>query len=238
MKTLIAILSILLMTASCFAQTVELKKTITESEITFLQMSFDQIAKSDQEYRSPISNNTLDSELNHKIDSVFNTAGIEAGIAYKKSLNLKLPKSVKDSLWDLQHEIDYKNHLILRGVFATYGWIPESIVKENNFVQILLLMHPPKDWNPETYRDTYFAFLKKEVAAGRMPAETCAKFYDNITGKILKRPQLYGTNMQFDIKTNKVLPPGIISLDQTNQARINLGLPELKDGEYRIVAED
>lgn len=34
-------------------------------------------------------------------------------------------------------------------------------------------------------------------------------FYENITGKILKQPQLYGTNQQFNAKAKKVMPPDI-----------------------------
>ena len=214
--------------------TFNLKKEVTGEEVKLLQQLFENISESDQKYRRYISSETLDDKLIEEMDAVYDSLGIEAFFKYRSSLNLKLDQVTKDSLWGLQHEIDLANHLALRGVFATYGYLPETLLKEKEYVQLLLLMHPPKDWNIQKFHADYSELLMGEVEAGRMPAKTYATFYDNIKAKILREPQLYGTNEQFDPKTNKVLAPVIENLAQTNEARTAIGLPTLKEGEYRL----
>jgi hypothetical protein len=135
----------------------------------------------------------------------------------------------------LQHAIDLKNHLTLKGIFDTYGFLSKELLGEKHYVQLILLVHPPKDWDVPTYLAEYSALLSEEVQAGRMPAITYATFYDNIKGKILREPQLYGTNQQYDPATQKVMPPGIVDLKKTNDARTAIGLSPLVAGEYRIL---
>lgn len=216
------------------AQEIKLKKETTPSELELLKQVFKEISITDQLYRAPLSSETLDTILLAKIDSVFDNHGVEEGFQYRTSLNLSLSEKVKDSLWQLQHQIDFKNHQILRGIFSNYGFIPKEIIEEHNYVQILLLMHPPKDWDVTIYLEKYSKLLMPEVKAGRMPAKTYANFYDNMKAKILRLPQLYGTNKQFDPAEQKVLPPIIENLEKTNRARKEIGLPILKDGEYRL----
>ena len=213
-----------------------IKKEISNSELDFITKTFKEIKETDQLYRGPIAKETLDKTIIAKIDSVFDSQGIEAGLNFEASLNLEMPPEIKDSLWQLQHTLDFRNHMYLRGILEEYGWISEELVKDNNYIQILLLMHPPKDWVIPEYLENYSALLKQEVFAGRMPAKTYAMFYDNIKGKILREPQIYGTNQQFDSKTGKILPPGIKDLKESNKARKEIGLPLLKKGEYRIVS--
>ncbi len=220
-----------------FGQDIILKKKITPQEQVYIQEVFQKIAVDDQLYRNYISKGTLDETIAAQIDSVYNTHGILEGIKYEKSLNLELPKATVDSLWRLQHGLDLANHFILRGVFETYGWIPESVVEECNYVQSLLLVHPPGHWDVRTFLLDYGSLLKKEVIAGRMPARAYASFYDNIKVKILQEPQLYGTNQQFDAKTKSILPPQIADLESANKARADLGLPSLQVGEYRLLGE-
>ena len=218
------------------AQVENLKKATTASEVEYITKTFEEISRTDQLYRNPLAKGTLDRSIIHLIDSMYDADGIQAGLIYEKSLNLKIPEHVKDSLWELQHVLDFRNHLYLRGIFETYGWVSEDVVKEKNFVQLLMLMHPPKDWEIPLYLETYTAMFLEEVESGRMPAKTFAMFYDNIKGKILREPQLYGTNQQFDPETNTILPPGIENLEASNEARRKIGLPDLKEGEYRTIS--
>ncbi|MEN0049303.1 MAG: hypothetical protein AAF806_19745 [Bacteroidota bacterium] len=213
------------------------KKTISPSEKAMIEKIFQEISRTDQLYRNPLSKGTTDEKIITQIDSVFDNEGIEAGLSYEKSLNLSLPKAIEDSLWGLQHIIDLQNHLTIKGLWNTYGYIPKEVVEEKNYVQILLLVHPPKDWDIPTYLEEYAAFLLEEVKAERMPAKVYAQFVDNIKGKILREPQLYGTNQRFDAKTNAVLPPDIKNLEESNAARQAIGLPLLKEGEYELVIE-
>jgi len=189
----------------------------------------------DQKYRSELTYGTTDPEILAKIDEVCESDGVEACIKYYRSLDLSLEESVRDSLSRLQNTLDFQNHMTIRGIWERYGWIGEDIAKDNNGIQILLLMHPPygRELIP-AYHKEYADLLIEEVKAGRMPAKTYAMFYDNILGKILRKPQLYGTNMKFDVETNKVLPPGIADIEVTNAARQEIGLDPLVEGEYRI----
>ncbi|MDW3646227.1 MAG: hypothetical protein R8P61_04115 [Bacteroidia bacterium] len=219
---------------SLIGQDFQLKKEVSEDEIAYLQEVIQEMSETDQQYRNYIANETMDDKIIEQMNAVYDKDGIEAYMKYTKSLNLSMDKDLKDSLWVLQHQIDIKNHLTLRGIFDTYGFLPEALLGKNTYVQLLLLMHPPKDWDPAEYLEEYTVIFKEEVKAERMPPETFAKFYDNIKAKILREPQLYGTNQQFDMKTNKVLPPIIEDVNKSNKARKAIGLPLLAEGEYRL----
>lgn len=235
MKYLITICLSTFCLQNTFAQTTALKKSYTEEELVLLDEIFNEMMVKDQEYRTLISNNTLDKNISYKIDSVFNQCGIAEGFAYKKSLKSeKLPQSTLDSLWKLQHKNDLNNHLILKGVFETYGYIPEEIIGESYTIQIMVLMHPPGNWDIASYHKSYSELLFPEVLNKRMPAKIYAIFYDNMLTKILDKPQLYGTGKHFDSRTKKELPAIIENIDKTNEARITIGLAPLEEGEYRL----
>ena len=221
----------------CFytsSYTQDFKKPVSDDEIQYLTQAFATMQEADQRYRSYLTYETLDDQLIAKIDSLMEADGIEAGFAYVHSLNLSLPEASKDSIHELQHQLDFQNHLMMRGIWEIYGYIPEELVSEHNYIQLLLLVHPQKNWDIPSYHTAYAELLLPEVKAGRMPAKTYALFYDNILGKILRKPQLYGTNEMYSREQGKVLPPLIGDLEEANQAREELGLPQLKEGEYRL----
>jgi len=236
MKTLKCICCIFLCLSftSLSAQEIKLKKEITDNEIAFIQEIFKNINISDQKYRSYLMYETMDEAILHTTDSLMNKVGIKEGMKYVRSLNLSLSKEVKDSLNQLQNQIDLQNHMTLRGILETYGFIPESIIKEKNYVQKVMLLHPPSEWDVREFQQDYSKLLIEEVKIGRMPAKAYASFYDNMLCKILDEPQLYGTNLQFDPKSGKTLPPIISSLATANEARKAIGLPILKEGEFRL----
>lgn len=219
---------------SAFGQSYPLKQEVGEAEIQLLRKLAHEMTITDQQYRNYLAKNTLDESIIARIDSVFDSEGIEAGILYEKSLKLTMETALKDSLWELQHAIDFTNHLTLRGIFESYGYLSKDILGEDHYVQILLLMHPPKDWNVEGYLAEYSELLLPEVRANRMEAREYASFIDNMKGKILRQPQLYGTNFEFDAKSRSVQPPTIADLEESNAAREAIGLPPLQEGEYRL----
>jgi len=223
-----------LLAVSLSAQEVKLKKEISENEITYIQGIFNNISITDQKYRGYLTHETTDDQIIAKIDSLLNNVGVEEGLMYAKSLNLSLSQEVKDSLIVLQNQIDLQNHMIIRGIWDTYGFIPKSIIEEKNYVQHLLLLHPPGEWDVRKFQQEYATMLIEEVKVGRMPAKSYASFYDNMLAKILREPQLYGTNEQFDPEQGIILPPIIKDLEEANEARVAIGLPELKEGEYRL----
>lgn len=231
-KPLIVLL--IIQSFSVLGQTLHQETDLSSDEITYLQQIVEKMAINDQKYRKYIGHETLDDNIITKIDSVFENHGMQESISYEESLNLSLSKEVSDSLWRLQHQLDFENHLLLRGMLNAYGYLPKSILKDKHYIQVLLLLHPPKDWDVRLYQKTYSELFLREVKEGRMSAKSFANFYDNMQAKILREPQLYGTNQQFDPETNSILPPMIKSIEETNNARKEIGLPPLKEGEYRI----
>jgi len=235
MNKLVLVLSLLIVFQTSKAQKVRAELSVEEVE--FVQSTFNDIKKSDQLYRPILSAGTLDPTKLAKLDSLYKGDDVLAVFEYKKSIPDELTKPQRDSLSKLQRQLDFTNHMIMRGIWDRYGWISKEVIEENNFVQILHLLHPPLEKNqiPE-YTENYKAKLLPEVKAGRMPAKTYASFIDNMLGKILREPQLYGTNGQFNPETNEILPPMIKDLSESNTARKALGLPPLKEGEYRIAS--
>lgn len=217
-----------------FAQDIILKKEYSQTELEQIKSILEEIDERDQMYRNFIANETLDLSVIQKIDSVFNHCGIQEGFMYRKALNLKLPEQVKDSLWQLQHINDIKNHMTLKGLLNTYGFIPEALIGDAYVTQMVLLLHPPTEWKIEDYHKNYAALLLPEVRAGRMTAKYYATFYDNMLVKIMNKPSLYGTGKHFDFKSKKELPAIINDVNQTNKARAEIGLVPLKLGEYRL----
>lgn len=223
----------------CFSIVAQNPKTnLVEEDIQFIQTCFNNIIKSDQICRLKMSAKTLDPVKIAKLDSLNEHADMEEVIQYRASLQNELTKEQKDSLINLQRQIDFTNHMVIRGIWDRYGWISEEVIKENNFVQQLLLLHPPHDVSqiPE-YLENYKAKLILEVEAGRMPAQFYAQFVDNILGKILGKPQLYGTNGIYDVETNSIKAPKIANIDDTNSARVALGLSALRKGEYTLIEQ-
>jgi len=222
------------MTGVIHSQT--LKLPAEDLEIKYISEIFNDISIADQKYRGYLQHKTTDEAILQRIDSVYNQVGIQEGFVYEKSLKLSMDKAIRDSISMLQRVLDFKNHIMLRGLIDTYGVIPESIIEEKNYVQTLLLLHPPAEWDIPTYHENYAEKLLVEVHAGRMEAKDYAAFYDNILTKILKKPQLYGTGKRIDFKTNSELPPIISDIDKSNAARSAIGLPALKKGEYVLAS--
>jgi len=230
---LIAATILMMICQKSFAQEYNLKKDVTEHELELIKKTVKLIIEKDQMYRKYIASETLDDKILNDIDNAFDSLGIAEGFAYRKKLNLKLDKAVKDSLWKKQHLLDFQNHITIRGLIETYGYLSEEVIGKDDYVQFIVLVHPPVDWNVEEYRDSYSQLLKDEVFSGRMTPKFYAQFYDNMNCKILKKPQLYGTNKVFDFKTNSELPPVIKNINETNEARSEIGLEPLMQGEYR-----
>lgn len=224
MRTLLFILAFLAFKSS--AQTN--MDHLSETEIQRLSLLLEHIAERDQQCRSFLHYQTLDQELINEIELVFEEQGIEAGFRYQQAKNLQLPATQVDSLWKVQHQLDLENHLLLRGLWTQYGFLPDSLTGDFAYVQTIVLLHPPVDWEVETYLREYQSFLIKEVEAGRMPPIKYAQFVDNIRAKILKWPQIYGTNQVFNPATAKVEAPIMEDLEACNQARSAIGLPPLE----------
>jgi len=233
MKNLLIIILITFSIQMIHGQNVRADLSLQEVEL--IQETFNSIIGSDRLYRLKLKAGTLDNIILAKLDSLYNGDDISALLKYQSSITDELTTTQRDSLNKLQRQLDFTNHMIMRGIWDRYGWISKDIIEENNGIQTLLLLHPPiaKD-QIVAYTENYKIKLLPEVKAGRMPAKSYASFIDNMLCKILDKPQLYGTNGQFDRQTKTLLPPLISNLEESNKARKNLGLLLLKEGEYRI----
>jgi hypothetical protein len=187
----------------------------------------------DQRYRSIVSLGTLKKELIDKNNEMSETASLEEYMEFLKSIKKDITQQQTDSLWKLQHKLDYNNYLNLKLIINKYGYPSKERlgVSEDIFP---ILLHPPIELNPKDYLNEMENLLIKEVYAKRMEANQFAMFVDNIKVKILKEPQIYGTNIPFNFDTMKLGLPIIIDIKTTNKKRKRIGLPELKEGEYLI----
>lgn len=208
---------------------------LSESDKAYLIKELDQMLEDDQKYRTPLSLGTLDEAIIAEDEEKSKTLDIEAYMAYRNSLDIEeMPKSQIDSLWALQHEIDYNNYLKIKSIIKKYGYPSKERLGTKTYKFFVLLLHPSPRLNPKEYRDEMAAIFANEVRYNRMEPELYASFYDNITYKIMRQPMLYGTGNVYNHKTQKLDPPFIGSLEKSNKARKKIGLPLLKDGEYQI----
>ena len=209
--------------------------TLSEEDKAYLINLIEEIDEADQRYRTPISLGTLDTVHLKKLKEISKNGTIKEYIAFEKSVPKTLGKNQIDSLWKLQAKIDYDNYLLFKTILSKYGYpSPERLgVKTDKLYAILL--HPPSELQIEDYVEEMVSLLKVEMERNRFPAINFATFYDNMKAKILKQPQLYGTNKSFDFATMTPGLPIIEDIEKTNAARANIGLGKLKEGEYELV---
>lgn len=140
----------------------------------------------------------------------------------------RLTEAEADRLLAMQIDVDERNVARLREITERYGW-PDSTRIGGDVEPFLFLLHTA----PDTL-DAMLPALRAEVDAGRMPAMHYASAVDK-SRKIRGLLQLYGTGDEFDPVTRTVGPPRIASIDETNSARREIGLPPLDAYE---IAED
>lgn len=209
------------------------KVNLTDADKAYLLGEIERILEADQRYRGAISLGTLNDSILADDAEKRETLSVEEYIQYQRALQLELPKSVEDSLWVLQHQLDNANHQAFLEIVKTYGYpSPERLGVENDQL-FTILLHPPTDQEIPQFLEKMQALLLPEVRSGRMPARMYASFYDNIKAKVLNEPQLYGTNKSFDPQTMSMGPPDIEDIEVTNAARAEIGLPPLEEGAYK-----
>ena len=225
MKKLVLILTIMISFFSCQEKSKEIrKKELSESKKAELIAELKEMKEADQLNRSYISLKTFDQNL---IDSV-NKLTIEENIKFTQTHQSELSKMQVDSLWSIQNKIDLKNTNQLYDIIKEYGWL--SRAKLDSVVNpMLFLFHTPY----ETIEKMQ-TLLMEEVKANRMEPIKFATYVDNMRKKAFGKNQLYGTGDEFDPKTNSIVPPFIENIDSTNIERKKIGLPGLKEGEYRV----
>lgn len=216
-------------TKTCDGQKYQLSK----NDQAMIRLRIRHILDKDQQFRSYLSFGTTDEKEIQRLQKLGAREQLQAMSKGKG----RLDPAVKEVLRQLQLKNDRENYDEFRALVRQHGYpSPERIGVKHDQLFVLLL-HPPVPLEEvESHTQEFCELLLPEVRAGRFDAARYATFVDNMRGKILRQPQLYGTNQQFDAKTGKVLPPRIGSLEESNEARKQLGLPPLKPGEYRLVS--
>ena len=241
--TALLVLTLCLQTSSMMAQrTTEAipksKNELSETDQQIIRLRLDAMLEKDQQFRTYLSLNTTDEKKVAEYEKLSETEQMKTMFQSKKKKD-KLPEEVEKVLWEFQRRNDRQNLAELSAIIKEFGYPgPHRIGMERDRV-LALLLHPPVGRDEvEDHTKEMCKLLLPEVKAGRMEAESYAKYVDNMRGKILRLPQLYGTNKQFDRATGKIRPGLIEDLEATNQARREIGMPELKEGEYRLWEND
>lgn len=199
------------------------KGQLTDSIKRALITELNEMKANDQKNRSYISLGTFNENL---IDSV-NKLSIKDLISFKQSYRSEISKAQEDSLWSIQNKIDLNNTNRLYDIIKQYGWVNKTML-DSVVDPMIFLFHTPM----ETI-DKMQALLLEEVNAKRLEPIKYATYVDNMRKKAYGKNQLYGTGDEFDPKTNKIVPPFIEDVENTNLERIKIGLAKLKKGEYR-----
>ncbi|MFK7821833.1 MAG: hypothetical protein AB8G99_24250 [Planctomycetaceae bacterium] len=206
-------------------------KALSKTDQRIIRSRIDQILERDQQFRSYLSFGTTDDAEIERLNQL-DTKAMLVEMASKKR---QLSPEVQSLLQQLQLKNDKQNYADFYDIVREHGYPSPKRIGVKHDRLFVLLLHPPCPAEEiEDHIDHMSKLLLPEVQSGRMKGKMFATFVDNMRGKILRQPQLYGTNQQFDRKTGTILPPVIVDLDKTNIAREELGMPALKPGEYRL----
>lgn len=206
-------------------------KALSESERALVLQQIDSIAFLDQQFRRYTANGTLDEAVLARVKKM----ELAELIAFKRSHKDELTKEQRELMWELQRRNDPRNHKAFVALVKTYGYPSPKRLGVKIYRLYPLLLHPPcKLAEVPAHIEAMRALLEPEVLAGNMTPRSFATFVDNMYAKILRKAQIYGTNKGFSSKLRKELPPIIADIEVTNRARRKIGLPELREGEYRL----
>lgn len=207
------------------------KAELTEDEKKELRTRIDRIIEKDQQFRSYLSFCTTDDEEIARVKKL----DAKGQLAEMSKNTGNLSEEVRQLLVQLQLKNDRQNWAEFVSIVKEFGYpSPKRIGVETDRIYLLLLHPPVGKEEIEKHVAECEAMMKPEVAAGRFEPRQYASFVDNMRGKILRKPQLYGTNQMFDPATKRILPPQIVDLDLANKLRREIGMEELKPGEYRL----
>ncbi|MEM7200031.1 MAG: hypothetical protein AAF628_07185 [Planctomycetota bacterium] len=209
----------------------EIPAELTEHQREMLRLRIELIMEKDQQFRSMLSYGTTDLDEIARIDAL----SMEQMMAAMADDTRQLDPAIRDLLVQLQQRNDTENQEAFEAIVREFGYPSAERLDMKSVGLFAVLLHPPVELDEiESHLARMSDLLLPEVRAGRMEARLYATFVDNMLAKILRRPQLYGTNQQFDPATNQVLPPRIEDLQKANDARRAIGMPELQAGEYRL----
>ena len=204
-------------------------QSLSEDDQRAYLSALEEMAESDQRYRTALSWGTNDPEELARLEALSDEEHI-AEWARRSREGVSLPEDIQAEYIQKQNEVDRENTVRLMRLVEAYGWPTEERLGGECTAPTPILIHMPMDSVAPT-----MPVLKREVIAGRMDPKQYAAIYDRKLqhdGKI----QLYGMCRVFDAKTRSPRPPVISDIEETNAARAEIGLEPLS--EYRIAEED
>lgn len=202
------------------------KKALTQDELAVLSIELHEMMRLDQLYRTPVSWGTLDRAELERLEALDDDATL-AEWGRRNREGISLPKALEKELMAKQEKLDAANLKQLAEIMETIGYPDPTLLGIDAPDPLPVLIHAQL----EGY-DAVASELLEEARAGRLRAKAYAALSDR-KRQHRGMTQLYGTCKAMDRATGKILPPGIESIEATNAARAELGMPELK--EYRIV---
>ena len=211
------------------------QQSFSQQEIMFLKKEIERIGEKDQRYRSVITLGTFDPHTIGLGKAMRDTASIGNYIAFLKTVNKDITEKQKDSLWNLQHQLDFENFQSFKAIVNEYGYPSNERLKLDADGLYAILLHPPVELDVKEYQTEMMKLLIPEVKLGNMAPESLAAFYDNMQTKILNLPQLYGTVKSFDMQTMKPGKPKISDVVKSNRARREIGMEPLQEDEYVLI---
>ncbi len=200
--------------------------TMSETEaMAAYRVALDGIMEADQRHRSALAWGTTDVEEIARLDELPLEESMAEQVRRKRE-GIVLDEATEKRLWAEQRALDAENTRLLMAWVERLGWPTEEMEEDGFADPTAVLIHMSME-----DAEWVLPVLREEVLAGRMGARTYAMIFDR------KRqhdglPQLYGTAMAFDAATRTVLPPAIVSVEETNAARAEIGMEVIE--EYRV----
>ena len=225
---LLLVTLLLLIAASAASQPLP-RDVLSDSVRQVLQIQLREMALTDQRVRYMSKFGTFSPCSADSLRLLLQDLPIEENIARSRALqaeaNARITPAEKAVLLEMEHEADDRILRRLREIMATYGWPSDERTGADASPEVFLL-HAPHKMNEMR------ADLLNEVRAGRLDPKHFAMAMDK--ARIVGGDrQLYGSGDEYDPQTQSMQPPRIDSIEATNAARREIGLPPLED--YRLV---
>ncbi|MFK8005876.1 MAG: DUF6624 domain-containing protein [Saprospiraceae bacterium] len=137
--------------------------------------------------------------------------------------------SVVNELWKKQLAIDSRNLKRSEEIIAEYGYPSKKLVGKKAAKSIFLIVQHAE----LKYQQKYISLFQKAVKSGDLDMKTLALMLDRI--EVRKgRPQIYGTQIGEDQKTEKLTFDPIVDERKVNKRRAYIGLPSIESYAQRF----
>lgn len=128
------------------------------------------------------------------------------------------------AIWDTIHKYDSINIIKVSNIIDKYGWLGISDIGEKGNKSIwLVIQHAPLEKMIE-----YFPLLQESAQKGETPADMMALTQDRIL-MYQGKPQIYGSQLKWDMKTNEYYVYPIENPDSVDIKRAKVGLDPMAE---------